>query len=262
MKTYIRKEKAHTLSLMPENTYWKDHDSENDGVHPNWAVIRQEAMNSSECDRDDWNIIGEQFDLHRWTDENYNKTIEKYGLQDFDRVKSTVPKLWFEPFSSSELEEYAEEEILEPAREEFIPHYGEPFCQRCESVLGMARPSLRLEHDRFDPRCRHCGFVNVHGPDGRLLCDPEVHVTQIPPSDLMWKLQEEEMDRHIDAVNAMDPEEEDARVPDLRLTVEQRCDECGHTEAYYRTAQVRGADEGQTAFFQCVRCKHQWAIKG
>lgn len=28
MKTYIDRESAHTMCLMPENTFWKDHDSE------------------------------------------------------------------------------------------------------------------------------------------------------------------------------------------------------------------------------------------
>ena len=47
----------------------------------------------------------------------------------------------------------------------------------------------------------------------------------------------------------------------VRPTTEQRCEECGWKTAYYWSAQVRGADEGQTAFFQCVRCQHVWSIK-
>lgn len=34
------------------------------------------------------------------------------------------------------------------------------------------------------------------------------------------------------------------------------CRACGHTEAYFKTAQLRSVDEGQTVFFECTKCGH------
>jgi DNA-directed RNA polymerase I subunit RPA12 len=34
------------------------------------------------------------------------------------------------------------------------------------------------------------------------------------------------------------------------------CQQCGNTEAYFKTAQLRSVDEGQTVFFECTRCGH------
>mmetsp|Transcript_12398 Transcript_12398/g.29729 ORF Transcript_12398/g.29729 Transcript_12398/m.29729 type:complete len:86 (-) Transcript_12398:737-994(-) len=80
--------------------------------------------------------------------------------------------------------------------------------------------------------------MNAHGPDGRLLADPEQDVTEVPTSDLMNKAQGDDIERHIAAVNAQDSDDDGGKVADVRLTVEQRCDECGHSKAFYRTAQV------------------------
>ena len=35
----------------------------------------------------------------------------------------------------------------------------------------------------------------------------------------------------------------------------ETCKKCGHNEAYYRTAQLRSADEGQTVFYQSEGCR-------
>nr|KAF6271243.1 hypothetical protein mPipKuh1_019456 [Pipistrellus kuhlii] len=39
--------------------------------------------------------------------------------------------------------------------------------------------------------------------------------------------------------------------------VDRRCARCGHEGMAYRTRQMRSADEGQTVFFTCTRCKFQ-----
>ncbi|KAI3415925.1 hypothetical protein GPALN_005488 [Globodera pallida] len=41
------------------------------------------------------------------------------------------------------------------------------------------------------------------------------------------------------------------------VTVEHQCPKCECTVATYTTQQTRSADEGQTVFYQCMRCKHR-----
>ncbi|MBL7056618.1 transcription factor S [Candidatus Woesearchaeota archaeon] len=37
-----------------------------------------------------------------------------------------------------------------------------------------------------------------------------------------------------------------------------KCDKCGHKTAYYWTMQTRAADEPETKFHKCEKCKHIW----
>ncbi|MBT4135543.1 transcription factor S [archaeon] len=36
------------------------------------------------------------------------------------------------------------------------------------------------------------------------------------------------------------------------------CQKCNHKEAYFWTSQTRSADEAETKFFRCTKCKHTW----
>ena len=36
------------------------------------------------------------------------------------------------------------------------------------------------------------------------------------------------------------------------------CPKCGHKEAYFWSTQTRAADEAETKFFKCVKCKKIW----
>lgn len=250
-----------TANLLPENSYWKDHDSELDGGHPNERVLNFLAMNSSEASDDFWRQM-EPFDLDRWRDENYDATIEKYGLKDFKKVQHLVPKMWFEPLSSGdEAEEFRQaKEFVRHDPEDDIPHAGNPFCVKCGMTLGVARRDLNLEADPNDPRCRFCGFVNAHDGTGSILNDPEVNMVEFGPGLAVLQAglrQNEEWFHHLDAKGG----EQMQRGP-IRKETEMRCESCGYNKCYYWTAQVRSIDEGATAFFECKRCKHGWSEKG
>ena len=45
---------------------------------------------------------------------------------------------------------------------------------------------------------------------------------------------------------------------DVLPTVEQSCSKCGHKFAHFWTMQTRSADESETRFFRCKKCKHTW----
>ncbi len=40
--------------------------------------------------------------------------------------------------------------------------------------------------------------------------------------------------------------------------VEATCHKCGHGKAYFWSIQTRAADEPETRFFKCEKCKHTW----
>jgi DNA-directed RNA polymerase subunit M len=40
--------------------------------------------------------------------------------------------------------------------------------------------------------------------------------------------------------------------------IEAICQKCKNQEAYFWTKQTRSADEAETKFFRCTKCKHTW----
>ena len=38
----------------------------------------------------------------------------------------------------------------------------------------------------------------------------------------------------------------------------EKCPKCGNKESYFWTAQTRSADEAETKFFKCTKCRHTW----
>ena len=46
----------------------------------------------------------------------------------------------------------------------------------------------------------------------------------------------------------------------VRATIEEPCVKCGHPEVGYYTVQLRSVDEGQTVFYECPKCKHNWSV--
>ena len=48
---------------------------------------------------------------------------------------------------------------------------------------------------------------------------------------------------------------------DQRATEEAHCERCkAQVECYVYALQTRGADEGQTIFFECRKCGNEWAL--
>ena len=41
-------------------------------------------------------------------------------------------------------------------------------------------------------------------------------------------------------------------------TISVDCPECGAHKVGFYTKQLRGADEGQTIFYECPECNHKW----
>lgn len=48
------------------------------------------------------------------------------------------------------------------------------------------------------------------------------------------------------------------KVVETNPKVKEKCPKCGNDTAYFWVLQTRSADEGETRFFKCTKCSHQW----
>eukprot|EP00281_Chroomonas_sp_CCMP1168_P025220 CAMPEP_0206238182 /NCGR_PEP_ID=MMETSP0047_2-20121206/14679_1 /ASSEMBLY_ACC=CAM_ASM_000192 /TAXON_ID=195065 /ORGANISM="Chroomonas mesostigmatica_cf, Strain CCMP1168" /LENGTH=357 /DNA_ID=CAMNT_0053662701 /DNA_START=43 /DNA_END=1113 /DNA_ORIENTATION=- len=242
MRIYIDERNANTANMEPENTYWKDHDSNFESGDGMDAVRMCELRNSSEASDFFWQQL-EGFDVEGYRDHKYEATAERYGLQDINKFDHMIPKLWFEPPSTASEEEVMREfeaDAYAPHGKDVQPHDGHPFCVKCEMLLGVGRPELGLAEDWGDARCRFCGFLNLADPKGRLLNEPLVDALELPPADMMLAASRDAITGYMNRVDEINPED----TVEMRRETEQRCEACGHKRAYYWTAQTRSADEG------------------
>lgn len=55
-------------------------------------------------------------------------------------------------------------------------------------------------------------------------------------------------------MSVLDESKEDKTLP----TTDAECPKCGHNKAYYWLVQTRAADEPETKFLKCEKCKNTW----
>ncbi|XP_020698904.1 DNA-directed RNA polymerase I subunit RPA12, partial [Dendrobium catenatum] len=45
-----------------------------------------------------------------------------------------------------------------------------------------------------------------------------------------------------------------------RAVVNETCPKCNNSQLEYYTKQLRSADEGQTVFYECPKCRHKYSL--
>ncbi len=96
------------------------------------------------------------------------------------------------------------------------------FCPKCGSILTQKKK-------RFS--CPKCGYVSKE----------KIKLTSS---------EKVESNNKIDVLHEKDS--------NVWPTVSATCPECGHDEAFFWSTQMRAADEAETRFFRCTKCKHTW----
>jgi len=96
------------------------------------------------------------------------------------------------------------------------------FCPKCGSVLIQKRKNFG---------CPRCGYTTKD--------KVKLEVTEkIEPKQKIDVIQEKDID--------------------VLPVIEVKCKKCGNNKAYFWTSQTRSADEAETKFYRCTKCRHTW----
>jgi len=117
-----------------------------------------------------------------------------------------------------------------------------PFCDICGTVL-----------DGESPKCVSCGFEktnrsSVVSSSSRQLQESETL------KELLRARRRQGDDGDENGVQGAPDGDDQAAV------IQEQCPQCKHIGLSFRTAQLRSADEGQTIFYTCLKCKHKFSV--
>ncbi|GMI96864.1 hypothetical protein like AT3G25940 [Hibiscus trionum] len=83
------------------------------------------------------------------------------------------------------------------------------------------------------------------------LCETRTSAKGVLGLEIGYTLTVEDIRRDLGISNAM----EEMTTKESAALIKQTCKSCGNTELEYTTRQMRSADEGQTVFLVCPKCK-------
>mmetsp|Transcript_298 Transcript_298/g.437 ORF Transcript_298/g.437 Transcript_298/m.437 type:complete len:130 (-) Transcript_298:1083-1472(-) len=117
------------------------------------------------------------------------------------------------------------------------------FCAHCGSLLATPNSD--------DVICNCCGAVCSYGDfDSKNL---KIETFSAPQKQPKWIQDQNEMfaeNKTQDKKNAHNAH---------RATVNEVCPKCSHGVASFYTMQLRSVDEGQTVFYECLKCANTWS---
>ena len=99
------------------------------------------------------------------------------------------------------------------------------FCQKCGGMILV---------NQGKAACASCGFKLKKKP----------------------KLEASEKIEKTVTVSVINEEDEERAYPIVQI----KCDKCKNKDAYFWTRQTRAADESETKFYKCTKCKHTWRV--
>ncbi|GFN97474.1 DNA-directed RNA polymerase subunit [Plakobranchus ocellatus] len=117
------------------------------------------------------------------------------------------------------------------------------FCPMCGSVL----PAPGLTSDNVP--CSRCPFRRNIQEYHDVVEEFEIHYCT-PKSKKKKKKRDMEEAHNVKTENSKETEFQGP-------TVERQCPRCSHDTMFYTTRQTRSADEGQTVFYTCAKCRFQ-----
>ncbi|XP_030051229.1 DNA-directed RNA polymerase I subunit RPA12 [Microcaecilia unicolor] len=109
-------------------------------------------------------------------------------------------------------------------------HSDPDFCPECGSIL----PLPGLQDSVTCPRCKF--KIDVKDFEGKVVQSSTVF-NKLEGSTMLHQGEE--------------------RVEIQGPLIERKCPRCSHEGMTYHTRQMRSADEGQTVFYMCMKCKYQ-----
>ncbi|MCK5660441.1 MAG: transcription factor S [Methanosarcinales archaeon] len=98
------------------------------------------------------------------------------------------------------------------------------FCPKCKSMMMPQKGVVK---------CRRCGFEELKSSDANAYVS-----TSSSSARSVTVLEEDDIG--------------------VLPTANKKCPECGHNLAEWWMRQLRSADESETRFFRCTKCKQTW----
>ena len=100
----------------------------------------------------------------------------------------------------------------------------------------------------FCPKCGSILMPKKSDKRKRLMCSCGYSTTKIEAPKLSEEIKQKS--KPLEVIERDDAES----LP----RIDAECPKCGHKKAFYWLVQTRAADEPETKFMRCEKCKHTW----